>query len=231
MLKVLLTVVQIVIGFYWAGDMARQNPKVDTLITQLENGYGSFNEKLKDASIVEGLSMLRGLYGWVAVVALSMFFVLPQFIDPEPNFFSFLSLVGLVSVFGWFSIKWCLDHGKTIREFGSHASLMVFGPILIGVFDLFFHTPFTQILAGSFYRLSMSFSWEIPHLTNPISIGFAVSLLFAVFVFLYYIITWLLAVPDAFASVAIVLLPVVLARFIYAVAPRKPFVGFTFVLS
>lgn len=230
MLKVLLTSVQIIIGFYWAGDMARQNPRVDALVTHLESGYGSFNEKLKDAKIVEGLSMLRSFYGWAAVAAFSMFFVLPRVIGPNPNFFGFLSLVGLGSFFGWFSIKWCLDHRKTVREFGSQVSLMIFGPILIGVFDLLLHTPFTQILAEGFYRLPLPFGWEAPHITNPIAIGSAISLLFAAFFFLYYIITWLLTAPTAFASVAIVLLPVLLARFIHAVAPRKPFVGFTFVL-
>ena len=216
MLKLLLTLVQIIIGFYWAGDMARQNPRIDALVTHLENGYGNFNEKLKDAKIIGGLSALRSFYGWLAVAAFSLFFVLPKVIDPSPNFFGFLSLVGLGSVFGWFSIKWCLNHRKTVREFGSQVSLMVFGPILIGAFDLLLQTPFTQILAEGFYRIPLPFGWEVPHLTNPIAIGGAISLLFAVFFGLYYIITWLLTVPAAFASATIILLPVLLARFIHA---------------
>ena len=230
MLKLLLTFVQIIIGFYWAGDMARQNSKIDALVTHLENGYGSFNEKLKDAKIVESLSALRSFYGWVSVSSFSLFFVLPKIIGSNPNFFGFLSLVGIGSVFGWFSIKWCLDHRKTVREFGSQVLLMVFGPILIGAFDLLLHTPFTQILAEGFYRIPLPFGWEVPHFTNPIAIGGAISLLFAAFFGLYYIITWLLTVPTAFASATIVLLPVLLARLIHVVAPRKPFVGFTFVL-
>lgn len=230
MLKLLFTVVQIIIGFYWAGDMARQNPRIDSLVTHLENGYGSFNEKLKDAKIAESLSALRSFYGWVAIAAFSSFFVLPKVIGPNPGFFGFVSLVGVGSAFGWFSIKWCLDHRKTVREFGSQVSLMVFGPILIGAFDLLFNTPFTQILAEGFYGIPLPLGWEIPHLTNPIAIGGAISLLFATFFGLYYIITWLLTVPAAFASVSIVLLPVALARFIHTVTPRKPFVGFTFVL-
>lgn len=230
MLKLLLTLVQIVIGFYWAGDMARQNPRIDSLVTHLENGYGSFNEKLKDAKVTDGLLALRGFYGWVAVAAFSLFLVLPRFTGPNPSFFGFLSLVGISSVFGWFSIKWCLDHQKTVREFGSQVSLMVFGPILIGAFDLLFNTPFAQILAEGFYRIPLPLGWEVPQLTNPLAIGSAISLLFAAFVGIYYIITWLLTVPAAFASATIILLPVVLARFIHTLAPRKPFVGFTFVL-
>lgn len=230
MLKLLLTFVQIIIAFYWAGDMARQNPRIDALVTHLENGYGSFNEKLKDAKIVDGLSALRNFYGWVAVAASSLFFVLPNVIGPNPSFFGFLSVVGIASVFGWFSIKWCIDHRKTVREFGSQISLMVFGPILIGAFDLLLQTPFTQILAEGFYRIPLPFGWEVPHLTNPIAIGGAISLLFAVFFCFYYIITWFLTVPATFVSATVVLLPVLLARFTHAVAPRKPFFGFTFVL-
>lgn len=230
MLKTILTFVQIVIGFYWAGDMARQNPRVDALVTHLENGYEGFNEKLKDAKIVEGLSMLKRFYGWVAVAIFSMFFALSKILGSNPQFFFFMSLVGLGSVFGWFSIKWCLEHRRTIREFSSNVLIMIFAPILIGIFDFFLHTPFTQVLAEGFYHLPLPDGWEVPHLTNPLAIGGAISLFFATFVGFYYIITWLLTVPAAFASVAIVLLPVLLARFIHVAAPRKPFVGFTFVL-
>ena len=230
MLKLLLTLVQIAIGFYWAGDMARQNQKIDSLVTHLENGYGSFNEKLKDATITESLSVLRSFYGWIAVAAFSLFFVLPRITDPNASLYGFLSLVGIGSVFGWFSIKWCLDHRKTVQEFGSQVSLMVFGPILLGAVDLLLQTPFTQILAEGFYRIPLPLGWEVPHLSNPIGIGSAISLLVAAFVGLYYISTWLLTVPAAFASVTVVLLPVALARFIHTLAPRKPFVGFTFIL-
>ncbi|MBA5637755.1 hypothetical protein H3H37_11890 [Duganella sp. LX20W] len=230
MLKLILTLVQIIIGFYWAGDMARQNPKIDALVTHLEGGYGSFNEKLKSAKIVESLSVLRNFYGWVAVVAFLLFIVLSKIIGPNPNFLGYLSPVGIGSVFGWFSIKWCLEHRKTVREFGSQASLFVFGPILLGAFDLLLHTQFTQILAEGFYRIPLPLGWEVPHLTNPIAISGVISLLFATFFGLYYILTWLFTVPAAFASAVIILLPVLLARFIHAVAPRKPFVGFTFVL-
>ncbi len=230
MLKILLDVVQIVIAFYWAGNMARQNPKIDALVTHLENGYRSFNEKLKDSNIVEALAMLRRFYGWVAVASFSTTLVLLNVIGPNAEFFGFLSMVGLGSGFGWFSIKWCLEHRKTVGQFGSNVLLMVSGPILIGVFDALLHTPFTQILADGFYRLPLPAGWEIPVLTNPIAIGGAISLLFAALVGFYYIVAWSLAVPAAFASVAIVLLPVWLARIIHVVAPQTPFVGFTFVL-
>lgn len=230
MLKLLLTFVQIIIAFYWAGDMARQNRRIDALVTHLENGYGGFNEKLRDAKIVEGLFALRRFYGWVAIAAFSLFFVLPNVIDPNPNFFGFLLVVCIASFFGWYSIKWCIDHRKTVREFGSQVSLMVFGPILIGAFDLLLQTSFTQILAEGLYRIPLPFGWDVPHLTNPLAIGGAISMLLALFFGLYYIITWFFTVPATFASATIVLLPVLFARFIHAVAPRKPFVGFTFVL-
>jgi hypothetical protein len=36
MLKFVLNIVQIVIGVYWAGDVARQNPKIDAFVAQLK---------------------------------------------------------------------------------------------------------------------------------------------------------------------------------------------------
>lgn len=231
MLKFVLTVVQILLCFYLAGKMARQNPKIDVLLTHLENGYGSFNEKLKDAKVTGGLFVLRSFYGWLAICAILLFFILPKFIDPNPSVLRFLSLVGIAGSFGWFSIRWCIDHKKAVREIGSQASLMVFGPILLGVFDFLFHTPFTQILAEAFYSVPWPLlGWKVPHLTHPIAIGCAVSLLFAAGFVSYYIITWVLTVLATFASAIVVLLPVALACSIHALAPKKPFEGFALVL-
>ncbi len=230
MLKILLAFVQIIIGFYWAGDMARQNQRIDELVTHLENGYGSFNKKLKDAKIAEGLSSLKKLYGWSTVLFFSMSFALPKFIGSNPSFFSFPLLVSFGSAFGWFSIKWCLHHRKTVQEIGPQVLLMIFSPILLSAFDLLFKIPFIQIFAMSLYSIPLPFGWEIPHFTNPITIGCIFSLLFAIFFAFYYVTTWLLTAPAAFASVTIILLPVLFARFIHTIAPRKPFFGFTFVL-
>lgn len=230
MLKLFLTLIQVLIGFYWAGDMARQNKRIDASVSLLEQGYGAFNERVKTAKLIDGLSMLRRFYGCAAVISSLVFFFVLRLLPPNQQFAQFLSTIVLISTFGWFSIKWCIDHKKTFEEVGSHIALGIFSPLLIGAFDLLLGTPFTQILAQAFYSLPSTLISNLPRLTNPIAIGGAISLLFAILFAICYALTWLLSAPLAFASVAIVLLPVAMARFIDTLAPKRSFVGFTFVL-
>jgi hypothetical protein len=79
MLEFFLNIVQILIGVYWAGEVARQNPKIDSFVAQLESGYEKFNLSLKDTKIVEGLAALRRIYGWLAVATIIFFFAFSRF--------------------------------------------------------------------------------------------------------------------------------------------------------
>ncbi|MBB5411046.1 hypothetical protein HDG34_005003 [Paraburkholderia sp. HC6.4b] len=221
MLKLVLACVQILIGFYWAGDMARQNPKINDFVAHLEDGYGSFNDRLKDVKVIEGLIALRKLYGYIAIVSFVLFFFLPKLAGTSRSLGAFLSTVGMASVFGWFSIKWCVDHKKAVAEIGSQVGLLIFGPVMLGAFDLLMGTRFMAIIWDGLYKIPAPASFHIPHLVNPIAIGGSLSLLFAVFLVLYYLIAWLLTVPAAFFSAALVLLPVAVARLVHTVAPRK----------
>ena len=230
MLKVLCVMIQVIIGFYWAGDMARQNPRIDSLVDHLERGYGSFNEKLKDAKIIDGLSALRAVYGWAAIGILISLVVTPKFLELSAAVFSWLSAACIGSAFGWFSINWCVNHSNTVRAFRGQGSIIIFGPILMGVFDQVFNTPFTQILAESSSQILMTLGWEIPQSTHSIVVGSVMSLILATFFGVYYLLAWLLTVPAAFVSAGLILLPVLFAKIVHAIAPKKPFAGFTFVI-
>lgn len=230
MLKLLLNIVQIFIGIYWAGEVARQNPKVDSFVAQLESGYEKFNLGLNDTKIVEGLAALRRIYGWLAVATIIFFFAFSRFFAGSPRLGYLWSLSFIVSLFGWFSIKWCLDHKKTVSEFGPQIALIVFGPLLMGVFDLLMGTPFTQILSGPIQAMPNPWGDQLSLPANPIGFGAVLSLVLAVFFAIYYSVTWLLTAPAAFGSAILIAIPVFLARFVQAVWPRKPFFGFTVLL-
>jgi len=230
MLKILFACLQILISFYWVGDMARQNPKINDFVAHLENGYGSFNDRLKDVKVVEGLNVLRKFYRYISIASIAAFFILPKIVGPNQLLAGYLSSIGLASMFGWFSIKWCIDHKNAITGMRPQVGLMIFGPVILGTFDAFMGTQFMAVLSQPLYKIATIFGVHVPHLTNPIAIGGCLSLVFAVFFIIYYIITWLVAAPAAFLSAALVLLPVAAARLIHTVAPRKAFVGLTFVL-
>jgi hypothetical protein len=230
MLKLTLNIIQILIGVYWAGEVARQNPKIDNFVAQLESGYGKFNQSIKDANIIEGLSALRKLYGWLAITAFVLLFVLGRFFATSPRLGYFWSVTFAICCFGWFSIKWCLEHKKTVAEFGPQVALIVFGPLWVGVFDLLMGTPFMQILSEPFQKIPNPWGFQFPTFTNPIAFGAVLSGILTFFFAVYYAITWFLTVPTSFVSALFIVVPVFLARFVHVIAPRKPFFGFTVLL-
>ncbi|RQV00931.1 hypothetical protein DF047_31480 [Burkholderia cenocepacia] len=136
----------------------------------------------------------------------------------------------MVSMFGWFSIKWCIDHKSALTDMRPQVGIMIFGPVALGIFDIFFETPFMTILTQPLYKITTPLGLHVPHLVNPIAIGGCLSLIFAIFFLVYYILTWLVSAPAAFLSAALVLLPVAAARLIHTVAPRKAFVGLALML-
>jgi len=230
MLKILCVSLQILIGYYWAGDMARQNPKINDFVAHLEDGYGSLNDRLKDVKVIEGLNALRKLYRYISIISIAAFFIFPKIIGPDRLLAGYLSSIGMVSIFGWFSIKWCIDHKNAITGMWPQVGLMIFGPVILGAFDVFLGTPFMATLSQPLYKIATLLGLHMPTLTNPIAIGGCLSLVFAIFFLIYYLLTWLVAAPAAFLSAALVLLPVAAARLIHTVAPRKAFAGLTLML-
>jgi len=230
MLKFTLSVIQILIGIYWAGDAARQNPKIDAFVAQLEGGYGAFNRQLQDVKIRDGLVVLRKLYGWLAIAATVMFLVAARFVGPKTVLGTFWSAAFCMTVFGWFSIKWCMEHKKTVFEQGAHVALLVFSPFLMAVFDVLMGTHSMQILTESFNRTPGPWSWSIALNSHPMIAGAILSAVLAIFFAVYYAIIWIFAAPVAFCSTVLIGLPVALARFINVIAPQKAFFGLTVVV-
>lgn len=230
MLKFTLSVIQILIGIYWAGDAARQNPKIDAFVAQLEGGYGAFNRQLQDVKIRDGLAVLRKLYGWLAIAATVMFFVAVRLAGPKTAFGTIWSAAFCMTVFGWFSIKWCMDHKKTVFEQGPHVALLVFSPFLMAAFDVLMGTHLMQILTEPLNRTPGPWSWSIPRSTHPMITGAILSAVTAGVFAVYYALIWVFAAPVAFCSAVLIGLPVALARFIHVIAPQKAFFGLTVVI-
>jgi hypothetical protein len=231
MLKIFLNLILVVVAIYWAGDVARQNSRIDAFVAQLELGYGQFNQRLRDTTIIDGLTTLQRLYGWAAILTVASLFLFGRLFGGNGTVGIVWSSCFLISVFGWFSIRWCISHRRAATEYGSQVALLVFGPTLMGILDVLAGTPFTQLLAEPFGRIPNPWGWENPVSTaNPMALGAAMSLALAVFFAVYYVITWMLAIPAAFASAVLVALPVAVARFIHVIAPRKAFFGLTVVV-
>lgn len=227
MLKIFLTLLVILISVYWVGEKARRNPKIDAFLSAIEGHYSKLNERLEDATTMNGLRFLRKFYGWISVFLFVGLYAIQRF--SQPNSTNILPLFwGFGFTFmGWFSIKWVIDHKNTISEFSRNNALIVFGPLLLGVFDMIFDTPFTEILAFPFQQIATTLHFYVPEILNPLAIGSAVSLVFLIFFAFYYLLTWAVTVPVFLVSVFAVVLPIQFARLLAAIDRKNTFFWFT----
>lgn len=227
MLKITLTVLVVLISVYWVGDKVRRNPKIDAFLSSIEGHYSRLNSRLEDSTILRGLHFLRRIYGWASVILFSCLFVVQQFSFSSPSSFLSLFWVFGFAFMGWFSIKWVTDHKNTLHEFSKNNALLIFGPLLMGVFDLIFNTPFTEILLVFFQQITKALHFNIPSISNPLAIGAATSLVFLVFFGFYYLITWAVTVPVFMFSVFAVVLPIKFARFLAKIDSSNTFFWLT----
>jgi len=176
---------------------------------------------------MNGLRFLRKFYGWLSVVLFVCLFAVQRFSQPNTT-----STLPLFSVFGftfmgWFSIKWVTEHKNTIAEFSRDNALMVFGPLILGIVDLIFDTPFMQILVLPLQQIAAPLHFNIPQVSNPLAVGGIISLVFLVFFGFYYLLTWIVTVPLFLISVFTVLLPIQFARLLAAIDRKNTFFWFT----
>ncbi|MGL4603836.1 MAG: hypothetical protein ACRCU9_06805 [Iodobacter sp.] len=227
MLKITLSLIAVLISVYWVGEKARRNPKIDAFLSAIEGNYSKFNNRLEDATTKSGLSLLRRFYGWASAFLFACILIFQRLSLQNPR--SLLPLFwGFGFTFmGWFSIKWVVEHKKTIGEFSRNNVLIIFGPLTIGIFDLVFHTPFTEILLLPFQQAAATFHFNMPEITNPLAIGGAVSLVFLLFFCIYYLLTWTITAPVFLVSVFAVVLPIKFARALAKIDRNNTFFWFT----
>lgn len=227
MLKITLTLIAVLISVYWVGEKARRNPKIDAFLSAIEGNYSKLNNRIEDATTLSGLRLLRRLYGWASVFLFTCLFVFQRFFQPSStNFLSLFWLLGFTFM-GWFSIKWVIDHKNTMGEFSRNNALMIFGPLLIGIFDLVFHTPFTEILLLPFKQAAATLHFNMPEMSNPLAIGGAVSLVFLFFFGFYYLLNWAVTLPVFLVSVFAVVLPIKFARVLAQIDRNNTFFWLT----
>lgn len=225
MLKIACTILQILTGLYLAGNMSRQNAKVDAFVGRLEHIYGNFNERLRDAEVRRGLTGLSRIYAWIATLAMIVVIVFLYGGQRESRIFEWSSIVFFAAYLGWFSIKWCLEHRKAVADFGWQPLVLVAAPLLLAVIDSFAMTGLFQPLMDQMRTFPFPEAFQ-PYLSEPLAVAAALSLCFGLGFAAMYVMTWVISVPVAITSIVMITLPITLARVVHAIAPNKAFTGF-----
>lgn len=224
-MKFFLTLIAALSGLYLAGDMIRQNPKLDALLSTAENFYSVLNGKLLTASIGNGLRVLQRLYGFLAVV-LVVLFVLSSLYGWQNSAGKTIVATSLIfALVAWFSILWCLDHKSVVSAALPNVALFVAGPLAMGFMDLLLGSNLTSIFASQISQLlqPLHVPWQLP--SNPVATGAITAAMFTFFWLLQYMLAWILCFPFALMALTIAATILALAKAIDRFAPKKPFVG------
>lgn len=230
MLKIFLALLGVLISVYWVGEKARNNVKINEFLLAMEWRYAKLNGKLEDATIKNGLQILRQFYGWFSVLLFTCLFLIQRFFQPETK--STLPLFWCFSFtfMGWFSIKWVANHKTELSEFSRNNAIIIFAPLILGICDVLFDTPFMGIIFSPFQQIATPLPFNIPLVSNPIGIGAAISLFLLVLFCIYYFITWLITGPIFLISIFVVVLPIYLARLLAKIDRNNTFFWLTVVI-
>ncbi|VVD85803.1 hypothetical protein [Pandoraea soli] len=229
--KIILNIITVLIGIYWIGEKIRRNQKIDEFLSAIEGHYSTLSLRLEDATILSGLRFLRRIYGWISAFSLIFAFMLQRFLPPDSSRFLLSFWLFMLTFMGWFSIKWVIDHRKTVGEFLSKGNaLMILGPLLMGFCDIVLHTKFTPILFSPFQHAAKILHISTEGISNPLAIGGVISFMFLSFFCIYYSIAWIAAAPVFLVSVFVVMLPIRFARALAKIDPSNKFLWFTVVV-
>ena len=124
---------------------------------------------------------------------------------------------------GWFSIKWTLEHKRTVVDFARKNILLVFGPLLMGIFDTLLGTQFVDILIHPLYQIASALGLEARQFTNPLVGGSVISLVILAAFAMNYLFTWVITVPLFLLSLLVALIPIQIAKFLAAIDRENTF--------
>lgn len=230
MLKGIVTVMQILVGVYFMGNIARQNPKFKAFIVVLEDGYGNVNNKIKDARLTEGIVFLQLIYGFVAISSAVIFF-LTAYAVPEQENVKFICSMGFVFGFiGWASVSWCMQHRKAISENAWVFLLMMVSPFAMALLEKQSGISLIRYTLEPLFHIFKVMGFHVDLPTDIWSQAGILSCMLLFVVLMQYIFSWILSIPVLLLTIFIVISMIYFARLVNLIAPDKSFSGFMIIL-
>ncbi len=232
MLKLSLSLIIYIITLYLIGDRIRLNPKIDKFINDVEGRYSKINELLEKSTVKEGLSFLRKIYGWLSVLVFAILFLIMRFKILSEDLILYTYPFFLLIFMGWFSIKWVMEHKKTVFQNIGMEIVMIFSPLLLGLLDFFAGTGFIKILCEPIYMIMENFDFSFSFSHSSIITGGVFSLFLFLFFTFNYLLSWVMLTPFFLMSVILVITPIRVAKFLSALNKNDTFFWFAiFVLT
>lgn len=222
MLKILLNCIMYLCAVYCIGESIRRNPKIDAFLAALEGGYTRINTQLENTNVRSGLAVMRKIYGWSSIVTFGIFAVLTYLLPRWETAMTATSQLFILTFTSWMSIKWAVDHKATLLEHWKAHSLLLFGPLIMGLSDTLLDSSLTQALAVPLTQLPPILRIDITTL-HPLLIGGLYSTLFLMCFISYYLMTWIITTPMLIISVLAITISINFARMLAAIDREKTF--------
>jgi len=78
-MKFLLASIQILLSVYLTGEMARKNKKINAFFSQVEDGYDTWNERIRKLDIKKAVVFLKKIYGYISIISILIFLFISHF--------------------------------------------------------------------------------------------------------------------------------------------------------
>jgi len=227
MLKITLWFTLFLIGVYWIGEKVRRNPKIDRFLLAIEDGYSQINNQLENTAIVEGLRLIKKIYGYISLGFVVVILAIGKIFPSKGILIIYAFWIFFATFMAWLSIGWVLNHKNEVKLFFKNNYFMLLTPIALGLIAYCTNSPIMSLLMEPIYKVASTLHFEIPRITQPLLIGLIIcALLMSVFLF-QYISIWIISVPLFLLSLLIVAAPINFARAIAGIDRQLTFLWFS----
>ncbi|MDK4218044.1 hypothetical protein [Pantoea agglomerans] len=229
-MKFFLVFIQSILTVYLAGELARQNAKINALISQVEDNYDTWNERIRNLDVKKSTIYLKKIYAAISIV-LTIFFLIASHYFPECRAMNgYLSMVSIFFIFLWVTLQWyTVDKG--VSAFKYQFFIFIVSPLLMAFCDFFSGSKFVHEMAKIYYTIAYQFGFNPPLIDDPIYLGLIMAAFGFVMIALQYVYTAMISYPVAIFSIAIVAAPIYFARIVHGFNPNKSFSGFALIIS
>lgn len=230
MLKAMETILEVIVGIYCLGNIARQNPKFDAFLILLEDGYGKINEKIKETSVKDGVQLLQKTYRFMVLIFFLLLLV-GNSLSLNNEQYIFIFTIGFcISLLSFGGVSWCLQHKKMVSDNLWIALIIVISPFFLAFLESQSEMSLLDRFSKPLLNLLTQFGFFIDFNIGVWDLAFMISVILLVMIIVQYMFAWILSLPILLLSIIIVVLIINFAKLVNTFAPKKAFAGLIVVI-
>lgn len=228
-MKTIVFVLNVISTMFFMGGLLIQHPSAKRMIDELDGGFYSVLQKLKNGQVTPIVQELIKVFGLIAIASIGAIIVFGIFKGKSQILSLLLMVVFLSSIALMGSLYWVFNHKSVMKETGVWLLLLGGGSLLFPVMDMFTGSTITHIFYSKIVN-DFGALVNLPASAGLVYEALVVSGLYAGFVILFYLIAWLYAAPVSLMAWLIVAAPIYFSRFVIRAFPVQPIAAVFFII-